>query len=74
MLRDQVRRRQGDTGTPELSLPPPCEIGLVFPSAAEAAGVRDRLQDPLTLQAKPFDMEETRRMFQEANERYQRGG
>jgi nucleoside phosphorylase len=56
MLRDQLRRQQGDTGAPEQALPPPCDVGLVFPSAAEAAGVRDRLQGAVALLGQAFEV------------------
>jgi len=56
MLRQQLRRQQGDAGDAARALPPPCDVGLIFPSAAEAAGVVDRLGDSVTVAGHGFDL------------------
>jgi nucleoside phosphorylase len=56
MLREQLRRQQAGDGNAEQALPPPCDVGIVFPSAAEAAGVRDQLEDAIALQAHGFEV------------------
>src|SRR5262249_41200361 len=56
MLRQELQRRQTGAADPDRTLPPPCDIGLVFPTAAEAAGVVDRLADPLLVQGHGFEI------------------
>jgi nucleoside phosphorylase len=50
MLRDQLQRQQAGATAAQGSLPPPCDVGLVFSAAAEAAGLTDRLSHPLRVQ------------------------
>src|SRR5438874_8684562 len=55
MLRQQVQRQQTDAPA-DRALPPPCDVGFVFSTAAEAAGVVDRLADPLLMHGDGFDV------------------
>jgi nucleoside phosphorylase len=56
MLRQELQRRQAGTADPDRTLPPPCDIGLIFPSAAEAVGVVDRLADPILVHGHGFEI------------------
>ncbi len=56
MLREQLRRQQTDAPAAEGTLPPPCDVGLVFSTAAEAAGVGDLLENPLLVHGDGLDV------------------
>src|SRR5262245_19296162 len=56
MLREQLQRQQAGEPAADRSLPPPCDVALVFPTAAEAAGLVDHMPDPLLVQGDGFQV------------------
>ncbi len=56
MLRDQLQRQQAGQTPADQTLSPPCDVGLVFATAAEAAGVTDRLTDKLLVHGDGLDV------------------
>jgi nucleoside phosphorylase len=57
MLREQLQRQQAGEPAADQTLPLPCDVGLVFSTAAEAAGVSDRLTEPLLVHGQRLDVQ-----------------